>query len=128
MLNIRFATKKNIPVIKCFIIELAEYEKLLDQVSADEKKMEFAMFKEKSAQALIAEEGGAPVEHAIFFCNFSRSSAKKAYSSRTFISNPKCATAVTANRCSNTWPGWQKIKTAAGWNKIALPGTNLPLP
>lgn len=71
MLNIRFATKEDIPTIKRFILELADYEKLLDQVSADEEKIENSIFIEKSAQALIVEYGGKPIGHAIFFYNFS---------------------------------------------------------
>lgn len=77
MLNIRPATPEDIPTIKRFIIELAEYEHLADQVSAREKDIAFAFFQEKSAQALIAEENGIPVGHAIFFYNFSTFLCKK---------------------------------------------------
>ena len=71
MLNIRFAVKEDIPTIKRFILELAEYEKLLDKVAAEEDKIENAIFIEKSANAVIVEYGGAPIGHAIFFYNFS---------------------------------------------------------
>lgn len=71
MLNIRVATKEDIPTMKRFILELAEYEKLSDQVVADEDKIEKALFIEKSAQAVIVEYDNAPIGHAIFFYNFS---------------------------------------------------------
>ncbi|MEI6101409.1 MAG: GNAT family N-acetyltransferase [Eubacteriales bacterium] len=71
MLNIRTATREDIPTIKRFILELAEYEKLLDWVSADEAKIENAIFIEKSAQAAIVECDGAAIGHVIYFYNFS---------------------------------------------------------
>ena len=71
MLNIRVAVKEDIPTIKLFILELAEYEKLSDQVVADEDKIENSIFTEKSAHAVIVEYNGEPVGHAIFFYNFS---------------------------------------------------------
>ncbi len=77
MLNIRFATKKDIPAIKRFILELADYENLSDLVAAEEEKIEYAIFYEKSAHALIAEVDGRAVGHAIFFYNFSTFLCKK---------------------------------------------------
>ena len=77
MLNIRYATKKDIPAIKGFILELAEYENLLGQVRADDDMLAFALFEEKSAAALIAEENGVPVGYAVFFYNFSTFLCKK---------------------------------------------------
>jgi GNAT superfamily N-acetyltransferase len=77
MLNIRFAAKEDIPTIKRFILELAEYEKLLDQVVADEDKIENSIFIEKSAHAVIVEYEGKPIGHAIFFYNFSTFLAAK---------------------------------------------------
>lgn len=77
MLNIRLATKKDVPTVKRFIVELAQYENLSAEVVASEKNIEFALFREKSAQALIAEEDGIPVGHVIFFYNFSTFLCKK---------------------------------------------------
>ncbi len=71
MLNIRGATRDDIPTIKRFILELADYENLLDQVVAEEDKIDNAIFVEKSAHAVIVEYDGQPVGHAIFFYNFS---------------------------------------------------------
>ena len=71
MLNIRFAVKEDIPTIKRFILELAEYEDLVDQVVAEEDKIENSIFIEKSAHAVIVELDGAPIGHAIFYYNFS---------------------------------------------------------
>ncbi len=71
MLSIRTATREDIPTIKRFILELAEYEKLLDWVAADEANIEQALFVEQSARAAIVEYGGQPVGHVIYFYNFS---------------------------------------------------------
>lgn len=77
MLTIRPATKEDIPTIRRFIIKLAEYEKMADQVIAREEDIECGIFNEKSANALIAETDGVPVGHAIFFYNFSTFLCKK---------------------------------------------------
>jgi len=71
MLNIRYATREDIPAIRRFILELAEYEKMLDQVSAEESDIAYAIFEEKSARAAIVEWEGKPVGHVIWFYNFS---------------------------------------------------------
>lgn len=77
MLNIRYATKKDIPAIKRLILELAAYENLSGLVTAEENMLEFALFEEKSAHAVIAEEDGLPVGYAVFFYNFSTFLCKK---------------------------------------------------
>lgn len=77
MLNLRTATIEDIPTIKRFIIELAQYEHLEDRVTAHEEDIKFALFTEKSAYALIAELDGEPVGHVIFFYNFSTFLCKK---------------------------------------------------
>ena len=77
MLKLRFATKEDIPTIKRFIIELARYEHLEDQVTARDEDIAFALFTEKSAHALIAEWEGIPVGHVIYFYNFSTFLCKK---------------------------------------------------
>lgn len=71
MLNIRTVARKDIPTIRRFILELAEYEHLLELVIADEERIERALFAEQSAHAAIVEWEGEPVGHVIWFYNFS---------------------------------------------------------
>ena len=69
--NIRPALPEDIPVILSLIKELADYEKLLDQVVATEETLYEWLFEKKKAETLIAELDGEPVGHALFFHNFS---------------------------------------------------------
>ncbi|HTI71342.1 MAG TPA: GNAT family N-acetyltransferase [Candidatus Limnocylindria bacterium] len=76
-LEIRSAVESDVPVIYRFIRELAEYEKLLHQVKADEAAFRRALFGERPyAEALIASWQGKPAAVAIFFHNFSTFLAK----------------------------------------------------
>jgi GNAT superfamily N-acetyltransferase len=69
---IRRAAVDDVSTILVFIRELAEYERLSDQVSATEELLEEALFGEGAvAEALIAEHQGEPVGFALFFHNFS---------------------------------------------------------
>ena len=70
--KIRFATAADVPLILSFIRELAEYEKLAHEVTADEATLTHTLFGPKAyAEALIAEVGDEPAGFALFFHNFS---------------------------------------------------------
>jgi GNAT superfamily N-acetyltransferase len=69
--QLRFAEEKDIPVILRFIKELAIYENLLDQVTANEEILCESLFKRKVAEVIIAEYEGEAVGYALFFYNFS---------------------------------------------------------
>ena len=70
--QIRPAIPKDIPQILQFICELAEYEKLSDQVTATESLLRQNLFGPRPvAEALIAELDSIPVGFALFFHNFS---------------------------------------------------------
>jgi GNAT superfamily N-acetyltransferase len=68
---VRFAEKKDTPLILRFIRALAEYEHLADQVQADEKTLGKYIFDDKRAEVLICEHDGTPAGFALFFHNFS---------------------------------------------------------
>jgi len=71
-LTLRFAKEKDVPVIFSLINELAEYEKLLDEVKVTEKILKENLFgKRKYAEVIIAELEKIPVGQALFFHNFS---------------------------------------------------------
>ncbi len=69
--TIRFAWVGDEAVLLRFIRELADYEKLSDQVVADEALLRTWLFDKKKAEALLAEAEGEPVGFALFFHNFS---------------------------------------------------------
>lgn len=70
--SIRSATPADSGLILSFIRDLAEYEKLLDSVEADEAKIAGALFGEQPrAFCDIAEIDGEAVGFALWFYNFS---------------------------------------------------------
>ncbi len=70
--QIRFASSADVPAILGLIRELAEYERLLDQVVADEAALHRALFGERRyVEAMVALVEGDCVGFALFFHNFS---------------------------------------------------------
>ena len=67
----RFAERKDIPVILHFIKELAEYEKMSDEVIADEKILEEWIFDKQKAEVVFVLDGEKEAGFALFFHNFS---------------------------------------------------------
>ena len=67
----RFAEKKDTALILSFIKGLAEYEKMPDQVVADEALLAEWIFEKQKAEVLFAMEAGKEVGFALFFHNFS---------------------------------------------------------
>ena len=69
---IRLAEKQDVSTILSFIKDLAEYEKLTDEVIADEESLENFLFSTRPfAEVFIAEYGMKPVGFALFFHTFS---------------------------------------------------------
>jgi GNAT superfamily N-acetyltransferase len=70
--RIRLADRRDVAVIAQLIRGLAEYERLADQVTMTEEKLDRALFGERPyAETLIAEDDREPVGFALFFHNFS---------------------------------------------------------
>lgn len=70
-LIIRFAQKKDIPLILEFIKELATYEKIQDSITISEKILYEHLFQKKYAEVLIAELQKNPIGFALFFYSYS---------------------------------------------------------
>ena len=70
-LGFRYAERKDTPLILAFIKALAEYEKMLDEVVADEKILEEWIFDKKKAEVVFGMSDGKEVGFALFFHNFS---------------------------------------------------------
>lgn len=72
MFHIRKACPEDTALILQMIRELADFEKLLDQVVADEPTLKQSLFSDpKGPEVLIAEENKQPVGFVLFFHNFS---------------------------------------------------------
>ena len=70
-LTFRSAERKDTALILRFIKELAEYEKMLNEVVADGPTLETWVFDQKKAEVIFAVEDGKEVGFALFFHNFS---------------------------------------------------------
>lgn len=75
---IRAAGPHDVATILRFVRELAEFEREPDAVEATEDTLSEALFgASPAAEAVIAEEAGAPVGFALFFHNFSTWTGKR---------------------------------------------------
>lgn len=71
-LNFRFAVREDTPLILQMIRELADYEKLLDEVVATEPVLEEWLFDRQKAEVLfVLTPEGKEAGFALFFHNFS---------------------------------------------------------
>lgn len=69
--NIRFAERKDVPIILGFIRELADYEHMLNDVVATEELLTEWIFEKQKAEVLIISYDGHDAGFALFFHNFS---------------------------------------------------------
>ena len=109
-MTIRFATEADTPRILQFIRQLADYEHLLDQVTATEDLLADQLFRQKRAEVLLAQEQGQEVGFALFFHNFS-----------TFLSTGE---RVSEPPSSGFWPPWPRSGAAGVWSGPAWTGTS----
>ncbi len=71
-ISIREAKPEDAPLILSFIKKLADYEKLLDEVTADLDQVEASLFGDKpQAEVVLAYLDDKPVGFALFFHNYS---------------------------------------------------------
>jgi GNAT superfamily N-acetyltransferase len=69
--RIRAATEADVDLLFGLILELAEYEKLRDEVAGDAGTLRRSLFEQRAAEALIVEAGEGAIGYAIFFTTFS---------------------------------------------------------
>lgn len=70
-LRFRNAQRNDVGLILQFIRELADYEKMLSEVVADEATLEEWIFDKQKAEVIFALEGEKEVGFALYFHNFS---------------------------------------------------------
>ena len=70
-LTFRNAERRDTALILRFIKELADYEKMLDEVVADEVTLEEWLFDKQKAEVIFAVVDGTEIGFALYFHNFS---------------------------------------------------------
>ena len=70
-IRFRFANEKDCRLILKFIRSLAKYEKMSDEVVADEDVLREWIFEKKKAEVIFVMDGEKEVGFALFFHNFS---------------------------------------------------------
>lgn len=76
-MKIRFAVEEDVPVILNLIKAIADYEKLLHEVTATEEILYDSLFVKKAAEVLLGEHDGKIIGFALFFHNFSTFTGKR---------------------------------------------------
>ena len=77
-LQIDPATPADVPLLLALIRELAEFERLLHAVDADEAQLHAALFAARpDCEAVVARLDGEPVGFALYFHNFSTFRARR---------------------------------------------------
>lgn len=69
--DFRYARREDTPLILQFIKELADYEKMMDEVVADEATLEEWLFDKQKAEVIFVMADGTEAGFALFFHNFS---------------------------------------------------------
>lgn len=69
--DFRYAEEKDTALILQFVKELAEYERMSDEVVATEELLKEWIFEKQKAEVIFALENGREVGFALFFHNFS---------------------------------------------------------
>ncbi len=87
-LNIRFATKEDSQTIYDFIVAIATYEKMLDEVEGSVQDVFNTIFNQGQAEVVIGEEDGVPVGFALFFHNYSTFKTKSGLYLEDLYVNP----------------------------------------
>ncbi len=77
MFNIRKAIRDDSRAIFALIVALAEYEKMSDLVTGDEKDLEAMLFDSGVGHCLVAEKEGEVVGIALYFYNLSTFKCRK---------------------------------------------------
>lgn len=71
MISFRFARREDCGLILDFVRQLAEYERMADEVVATEELLDEWIFQKGRAEVIFAIEDGKEVGFALFFHNFS---------------------------------------------------------
>ena len=123
------AIEADVPVILDLIRDLAEYEKLSDQVTATEADIARSLFGDPPrAEAVIARLDGDAIGFALFFHNYSTFLGRPVSIWRICTCARRSAGAASAAACSSTWPASPWTAAAAASSGRCSTGTRRPSP
>jgi GNAT superfamily N-acetyltransferase len=127
-ITIRRARKCEVGLIFALIRELADYEKLLDEVEASEQMIDMALFGDNPRLFCeIAEWNGEPVGFAVWFFDFSTFSGRSGIYLEDLFVRPahrgkgigKALLAYLARLCVDN--GWARLQWAVlDWNTPSI--------
>jgi len=125
---IRPATPADVPLLMGLIVELAEYERLADQVQTTAELLDVALFGERpAAEALIAELDGQPAGYALFYPTCSTFLAIQGVWLEDLFVRPSCrrygvGRALLGAVAARTQErGGERLEwSALDWNELAL--------
>jgi len=127
-ITIRRARKCEVGLIFALIRELADYEKLLDEVEASEQMIDMALFGDNPRLFCeIAEWNGEPVGFAVWFFDFSTFSGRSGVYLEDLFVRPahrgkgigKALLAYLARLCVDN--GWARLQWAVlDWNAPSI--------
>jgi GNAT superfamily N-acetyltransferase len=126
--QIRAARPEDVGLLLELLGELAEYERLADEVRATEELMSRALFGERpAAEALIAELDGRPAGYALFYPTFSTFLAIQGVWLEDLFVRPSCRRSgvgkalLAAVAALTRERGGERLEWAAlDWNELAL--------
>ena len=121
-LTFRYAVRKDIPLILQFIRDLAEYEKLLDEVVADEATLEEWIFDQKKAEVIFAMEKGKKLDLRCSSTTFLPFWAERDCIWKTSLFCRNIAVRAMGSRFYRSWRPSLCSASAAGWSGGAWTG------
>lgn len=127
-LNIREAVAEDIPSIHHLLMELAEFERILDSVESTLESTRNALFGDNpSAKAIVAVENNEIIGTAIFFFNYSTFVGKKGLYLEDIIISPKYRNKgvgtkmmIELARCAVKYDCGRMEWTVLDWNNRAI--------
>lgn len=123
-LTFRNAERKDTGLILQFIRELADYEKMLNEVVADEATLEAWIFDKQKAEVIFAMEDGKEVGFALFFHNFSTFLGRAGIYLEDLYVKPECRGKGYGKAILKSWRPLRSSAAAAVWNGGASTGTS----
>src|SRR5215217_8256398 len=124
-LEVRGATREDVPLVLDLIRELAEYEKLSHEVVATEGSLLEWLFGDRPvAEVLVAEHGEKRQASPCSSTTSRPSSASRESTWRISTSGLASGAPASASRCSRISRGWPGSVAAGGWSGPSWTGTS----
>lgn len=121
-LTFRMAVREDTALILKFILELARYEKLEQEVVATEPLLEEWIFDRQKAEVIFAVINGKEIGFALFFHNFSTFLGRSGIYLEDLYVMPEYRGVVMASVFCTGWLRLQLRGDAEGWNGGAWTG------